>query len=182
MRIFSHIVNKGYNSPTVSTDLPKEEPKELPIVVNGPLSEVYTQALNQIYAKTDEATGEALLKPALETQANDASAVAALVGELTTNPTSYIYDIPHTYVYATRRDLITPNSLDDLQSNIDDFESDKGAVRYVLVNDSTNPDQQVIDRPIGEIINIGRTLEAMESFVLSKGGVVVHSFADIFRK
>lgn len=179
MRIFSHIVNA---SPENTAGVAGSAEEQLPVVVNGPLSEVYTQALNHVYAKQDEVTGE-IAKPSLETQANDEHAIGALIGELNQHPGDFVFKVPQTYVYATRRDLITPNSLDDLQSNIDQFEADQGASQYILVNDTSVADTASTDyMSIGEIINLDRTVETMESLVLSKGGRVVHSFADIFRK
>lgn len=175
MKIFSRIVEKGYNTTVTQVPAATEE-KEENIVINGPLSEVYTQALNQLYQKKDEVTNGS----SMESQANDHHMVQQLVSAINQAPQDYTLEVPKTYVYATRLDLIKPDSLDDLQSNIDEFEQDVGAVKYVLVNDSTS--QGILDVPIGQHIAIGRTVDAMESFVIGKGGIVVHSFADIFRK
>lgn len=177
MKIFSSIVSQGYNS-VVNSDVKKPDTPEMDsVVVNGPLSEVYTQALNQLYAIKDPVTGKVA---AMESQANDAHVLGELFTALAESSNEYTMDIPKTYVFGMRRDLITPSSMNDLQVNIDEFQEDKGAIRYVLVNDATN--NQVLDLPVGEIITNSRIIDSMESMVLAIGGMVVRSFSDVFKK
>lgn len=175
MRIFSKIT-----SPLLPGNETKEEEK--PIVVNGPLSEVYTQALNQIYASTDPVTGESkMLNTSTESQANDNHFLNQVVKVLTQQDPEYTLDVPKTYIWATRLDLITPDSMDELIVNVDEFEHDEDAVRYVLVNDSTT-DGGVKEVSIGDHIANSRVIESMEAFVLSKGGIVTNTLVDVFKK
>jgi len=176
MRIFSKIVSAGLPN----TSPPPEQEK--PIVVNGPLSEIYTQALNQIYAVDDPVTGESKMgAPSTESQANDSHLAKQLIGALSENSIEYTTEVPKTYVWATRLDLVTPSSMDDLVANVDEFENDKEAVRYVMVNDA-NADGGVRELAIGEHMTKSRMIDSMEAFVVSKGGTVVNSPVDIFKK
>lgn len=142
-----------------------ENDKEM-IVMKGPLSEMYTQALNKVYAKT-EGSPEGV---AVESQANDALMMQQLAQDLN-NPPGDEENASTTTVYGVSKD--SPSN-DDFINISKEFEGDD---KLVLIIDGVQPGPNSPDDSIpaerAEMLS-----GALESFVLANGGQVFHSLEE----
>ncbi len=145
-----------------------------PVVIKGPLSDAFTQSLNEVYTKTPEG-GEAV---ATESQANDVIAMTALARAISNQVDPEADNTPPT-VFAvnaaevTDQDVIalTQDMIDQSPSSVDD---------YALVLDTTTPEVQAgtgVDQTGERFIDIGPNslASAMESIAISHGIKVYRS-------
>ena len=108
---------KAISPDDVNKDKPKEEttPDEEMIVLDGPLSSIYTKALNLVYSNTNKAT------PSTETESMDVYVEAAtLVGLGNTTDEEKDKYINSTYAYVT--DCSSINSGSDVGGAVKAFE------------------------------------------------------------
>lgn len=136
------------------------------IVMKGPLSEVYTQALNAVYAKPEGSPDGV----AVESQANDALMMQALASDFN-NPPSEEESAGTTTVYGVSGSAPTNDDLIDISK---EFEGDN---KLVLIVDGVQPGPNSGDDsiPVERAELLG---EALESFVKANGGQVFHSLEE----
>lgn len=140
-----------------------EESKDF-IVMKGPLSELYTEALNKVYAKPDAVTGVAT-----ESQANDALMMQALASDVNTQTEEGADS--KTTVYGVSAAAPTQDDLLDISK---EFEGDD---KFVLIIDGTVPGPNSPEDAIpGERAEV--LTGAMEAFVKALGGQVFHSLEE----
>lgn len=133
------------------------------VVMKGPLSELYTEALNKAYAKQGAMEGVAT-----ESQANDALMMQALASDFSNPPDE---QAPATTVYGVSAQNPTN---DDFINISKEFE---GEDKLVLIIDGTdagpNSPEDSIPAEKAEMLT-----GALESFVKANGGDVFHSLQE----
>lgn len=136
------------------------------IVMKGPLSELYTEALNKVYAKPDALTGVAT-----ESQANDAMMMQALANDVSNQGDQTDDTGGATTVYGVSATDLDNENFTDISK---EFEGDD---KFVLIIDGVQPGANSPDDSIpverGELLT-----SAMESFVKANGGEVYHSLQE----
>lgn len=121
--------------PTLRRALEDAELKDEPVVIKGPLSDAFTQSLNEIYTKQKE-SGDNI---STESQANDAYAMQSLARAI-----SDAVDGPDELapvVYAVDAAAVTDNDVIDLTKDLitQDQASDAS---YALILDTTSAEVQ----------------------------------------
>lgn len=111
------------------------------VVMQGPLSEIYTKALGALYAKTDPLEEPSLslkqveVKPSLESQANDALMVGEIMRNMMRNDT-----VPEpnagTTIYGVSEAEITDGTIAEVATSLSAIE--KPDEQFVLVIDGTD--------------------------------------------
>ena len=116
-------------------------PEEDQIVMKGPLSEMFTQALNVMYSKTDPVDGSTALESfaktiGLETQAMDYTALRDLKEALEPKDTA----VKTIQVYGVSEDDVEPTDVVDITKQL--ATSDDASNEYFFVFDGTHPRHQ----------------------------------------
>lgn len=117
------------------------DPQEDQIVMKGPLSEMFTQALNVMYSKTDPVDGSTALESfaktiGLETQAMDYTALRDLKEALEPKDTA----VKTIQVYGVAEDQVEPADVVDITKQL--ATSDDASTEYFFVFDGTHPRYQ----------------------------------------
>lgn len=112
----------------------ENEPDAKTVVMDGPLSEVYTQALNIAYSKIDPVTGEPAIAASLESQQQDMAYLEELAKALA--PATPV-TTSSTTVYG-----VTPTQLDTqevvkITQDMADAAKENRTEDYVLIIDGT---------------------------------------------
>lgn len=137
------------------------------IVMKGPLSELYTEALNKVYAKPDAITGVAT-----ESQANDAMMMQALASDIN-NQSGEENDGSggQTTVYGVSATDLDNEDFTDITK---EFEGeDKLVVIIDGVQPGPNSPEDSIPAERAELMSA-----ALESYVKANGGVVYRSLQE----
>lgn len=136
------------------------------IVMKGPLSEVFTEALNKVYAKPEGGLDGA----SLESQANDALMMQALASDFN-NPPQGDDSGGQTTVYGVSAASVDNDDFVDISK---EFEGDD---KLVLIVDGVQPGPNSPDDSIpaerAELLT-----SALESFVKANGGQVYRSLSE----
>lgn len=139
------------------------------IVMKGPLSEIYTQALNKLYAKDSSAMGAI----ATETQANDALMIEALATDFGSQEDGD-QSGGVTTVYGVDAKMPTDDDMVDISREL------QGEDKFVLIIDGVRPGPNSPDDTVpaerAEVLSA-----AMEAMVLAHKGQVYHSVAEYAR-
>jgi len=134
------------------------------VVMKGPLSELYTEALNKAYAKPNALDGVAV-----ESQANDVLMMQALASDFSNPPEEE--NSANTTVYGVSAQNPTN---DDFVNISKEFE---GEDKLVLIIDGTdagpNSPEDSIPAEKAQMLT-----GALESFVIANGGIVFHSLQE----
>lgn len=142
---------------------PTDDDKKDTIVMKGPLSEVFTEALNKVYAKPEGGIDGA----SMESQANDALMMQALASDFN-NPPQGDDSGGQTTVYGVSAASIDNDDFVDISK---EFEGDD---KLVLIVDGVKPGPNSPDDSIpaerAELLT-----GALESFVKANGGQVFRS-------
>jgi hypothetical protein len=119
---------------TPATAVGNTETGEASVVMKGPLSQVFTEALNSAYAKTDPITGSA----AMETAAQDTQYMQQLVKDLLPEADE---DNAETVVYAVSPAQIDQQVVIDITKEAANQGSDdrRGRYDFVVIIDGTQP-------------------------------------------
>ncbi|SAK59460.1 hypothetical protein AWB81_01849 [Caballeronia arationis] len=128
--------------------------------LKGPLSEVFSQALAQAYARptsNDPPEGGV----ATESQANDALAIAQLVNDVEMAGAATPSDGNSTVVYGVAASDVKPENIVEVSKDLADRDLDEA--EFVLVMDATNPSVNGDDSgvPTERIEYLGKALEAL---------------------
>lgn len=152
----------------------EQDPEEKTVVMKGPLSEVYTNALAIAYAKEDPVTG----KPSLESQEMDVAYLKKLAEQVVpqdeqTDQSETIYGVNVAELDAQEVVNVTQQMTDyTTKNNTDDF---------VLIIDGTQPGSG--GDTGGEIeprvLNLS---QGLESFAAAIGIKVFHSLTEYARQ
>jgi hypothetical protein len=135
------------------------------IVMRGPLSQLYTDALNKVYAKENPQEGTI----ATESQANDA--LMSLAGEFATQGEDDDQTGGQTTVYGVASQGVQEQDLVDITQEL------AGPDKVVLIMDGVAPGPNSPEDtiPAERVEALGA---AMESFVTAHGGKVFHSLEE----
>lgn len=157
-------------------------PDNKTIKMTGPLSEIYTKALQVVYAKRDKVTGE----PTMESQANDSILEAALksvlVKEIPTNPSNEIHieytsEQPDTTVYATDADIHTGNrALAATGSLVANAASNPEARTILFIKDGDKESSNYNQGVVVDGTEVTSIRQATESICKSSGIELYYSF------
>lgn len=141
--------------------------EEKTIEMKGPLAAVYTEALNQAYAKSDNPDADT---PALESQAIDAMIAQSLARY--TSPDEQ--EAAAVTVYGVAEADVSEQTVVDVAQEL--TSKDEGG-EFFLIIDATNPSSNGDNSsaPTEEFVRLDAALECM---VQSFGGKVYRSLAD----
>jgi hypothetical protein len=189
---------------------PPDDGKEL-MELKGPLSEVFSQALNQVYARPDtpsvepdavDASGAAGSKEpvvratvhngtedtgadstqsqALESQANDALALAQLINNVELAGTDAQSGGAGTTVYGVSAADVKPEDIVEVSQDLAQRgQHGTGPDNYVVVMDATQPSVNGSDNsnPEPRVVELGQALEALVHAYGSRVYPSLESFA-----
>lgn len=129
-----------------------EPEQEQTIEIKGPLSEVYTEALNAAYAKVQ--TGED--SPALESQAIDAMVAQSLARY--TNPQPH--EAANVTIYGVSSADAVPQDIVNVTTELADKPAEN---EFVLIIDATQPssNSETSGAPAERFVEVGTALESI---------------------
>lgn len=139
------------------------------VILKGPLSEVYSKALADAYAKDNGQSSEQTTA-VLESQQMDVAMVQKLssaISDLTTAPTDNYQTI-----YGVSKHEVTQDDVVDMTSELVNAQDG----RFILVLDATVPSQ---GGDVGGEEQKELLTSAMEQLVLAHGGQVYHSLPEL---
>jgi hypothetical protein len=151
---------------------------EKTIVMKGPLAEIYTKALNIVYAKPDPVTNEVKMESQEQDQATEFAAMKQMASMLQTDTVVSDNEVATVSVYGVAKDDVSDQDVVAVTQEL--ANPAQGAGRFVLVIDSTQNSPSDTDMNEQEhIVSLESTLTNM---VLAHGGRVYTSLEEYARK